>query len=78
MNGVFMSVDVTYYDHGLEPFCRFYEILDNGPCSSRKLSIDEAHKLAWELMLAGGEREYRTNYNCNHIHTVTVRYWARR
>ena len=78
MGSIRMTVSITYFDHGLGAFCRFYEILDHGPCTSRKLELEEAQKLAWELMLAGGEREYRSNYRCNHIHNVDVTYTARR
>ena len=73
-----MSVDITYYDHGLESDCGFYEILDGGECHSRKLSLEEARKLAWELMLAGGRREFNSNYLVPHIHNVIVTYQARR
>lgn len=73
-----MSVDITYYDHGLEPDCGFYEILDGGKCHSHKLTLEDARKLAWELMLAGGEREYCSNMYCPHIHNVIVSYKARR
>lgn len=78
MGSIRMTVSITYFDHGLEEFCRFYEIVDDNPCTSRKLTLEEAQRLAWELKLAGGERNYRTNYRCNHIHTVEVTYTARR
>lgn len=74
MNGVFMSVDITYYDHGIAPMCRFYEIVNGTPCTSRKLTLEDAHRLAWELKLAGGMREYRTNQFTPHIHYLTVTY----
>lgn len=73
-----MSVGITYFDHGLDAYCSYYEAVDGEEPIFRRLTLDEARKMAWELMLAGGTREYRTNYKCNHIHNVDVRYSADR
>lgn len=78
MGGVFMSVDITYYGPGLTPMCRFYEILNDEPCTSRKLSLEEAHRLMWELVLAGATKEYHSNQYDPSIHTVSAQYYARR
>ena len=77
MNRIYMNIDITYYDHGITPRCYIYEAIDNKPGTLNSIPFEQARKLAWELVLAGGKRKYETNSLTPHIHTVTVSYWAR-
>lgn len=77
MKYVYMSVSITLYRR-CEPDCAYYERLDGGEVTSRKLTLDEARRLQWELVKAGADREFRPNFLDNAISQVDVHYWARR
>lgn len=77
MNRVYMSISITLYSH-CEPDCTYWERIDDGPITHRKLSLDEARRMQWELVKAGAERKYCSNLFDNAISNVDVDYWARR
>ncbi len=79
MKYIYMSVVIHYFSRkSLAPICAYYEQteLDKVPVR-HELNEQAAHKLMWELKLAGGTKEIETNMFCPSIHTVTVTYWAR-
>lgn len=58
---VYICVDITDFGNG-DINCSLIQSVDDGPLESTQLDINHAHKLIWELVLAGGKRSYRTNY----------------
>lgn len=79
MNRVYMSVSITTYEWpNLEFDCTFWERLDGGEMTSRKLTLDEARKMMWELKLAGAEKKMEINPYNPKISYREVTYWARR
>ena len=77
MKYVYMSVSITLFRR-CEPDCYYCERLDGGEVTSRKLTLDEARRLQWELVKAGADREFRPNFFDNAVSQVDVRYWALR
>ena len=76
MKHIYMSLSITFYSTPrLQPECRFYERVDSGEMTVRKLSINEARKLQWELVKAGATRKAYSNMFNNTISTVDVSYW---
>lgn len=76
MKHIYMSLSITDYN---SPFlgteCRFWEAVDGGEMTCRKLPLQEARKLMWELVLAGGEKKLSINYLNPKINTREVTYW---
>ena len=58
---IWMNISITYYGNGTID-CRYYECIGNAPVEMKKISLDDARRMMWELVLAGGKRSYRTNY----------------
>lgn len=58
---IYISIDITDFGDGYVR-CEMLQSVDDGPLEATKLDINKAHKLIWELVLAGGKRSYRTNY----------------
>lgn len=77
MKYVYMNVSITLYPN-CEPDCYYWERLDDQPATFRKLTLDEARRMQWELVKAGAKREFRPNFLDNAISKVEVYYWARR
>ena len=76
MKHIYMSLAITFYATSrIQPECRFYERVDGGEMTVRKLSINEARKLQWELVKAGATRTAYSNMFNNAISTVDVSYW---
>lgn len=73
---VYMSLSISLY-RSLEPECTFYQRIDGGEMTSRKLTYAEAQRLQWELVKAGAERTFRPNWFDNAMAQVDVDYWAR-
>ena len=77
MKHIYMSLSITIYSaRRLQPDCRFYERVDNGEMTCRKLSLAEAQKLQWELVKAGAPRSFCSNMFTNGIANVDVDCWA--
>lgn len=76
MKHIYMSLAITFYSTSrIQPDCRFYERVDGGDMTVRKLSINEARKLQWELVKAGATRTICPNMFNNAISNVDVSYW---
>lgn len=79
MKSIFINIVITEYGtKDLEPYCRYWECIDCGEMTRRKLTKEEACKLMWELKLAGGTRTISTNKYDPSISYCEVQYWARR
>ena len=77
MKHLYMSISITLYNH-CEPNCTYWEEIDDEEMTSRRLTLEEARRMQWELVKAGAERTYRPNLYDNAISQVDVHYWARR
>ncbi len=58
---IYISVEIVDFGNG-DVRCDMLQSVDDGPLEATKLDINKAHKLIWELVLAGGKRSYSTNY----------------
>lgn len=77
MNGIYISVTSIEYNNGHTPAeYDMYEKVDDNQIVHHKLSWQEARRLQWELMKAGGEREYSANVYDPTICYSKVKYWA--
>ena len=75
MRQIYMSVQITNYGtKSMKPDCFFFNVDENDKLISKEISYDEARRLMWELKLAGGEKEVRTNYLCPNINYRKVVY----
>ena len=54
-NEIYMSVTITDFGNG-EVRCIFSESINDEPIRLSYIDINKAHKLMWELVLAGGKR----------------------
>lgn len=78
MNSIFMSVDITTYGiDSMKPICTFSEIVDGGEVMIRHISYEQALRLMWELVLAGGEKTMEVSRYDPTITYRHVSYWAR-
>lgn len=76
MKYVYIAVSIVNF-HYTRPFCTMYTRVDDGELEEKKLTLDEARKLMWELKLAGGEKTLRINQLDPHITERMVVYWMR-
>jgi len=77
MKSIYMNVTITNYNRNyIAPDCTYYESIDDKGMTSRKLTIDEARKLQWELVKAGATRRVEPNMFNNSISRVDVSYWV--
>lgn len=58
---IWMNISITNYGNG-NIDCRYYESIGDAPVEMKKISLNDARRMMWELVLAGGVRSYRTNY----------------
>lgn len=71
-----MSLSITLYRYS-EPDCTFWEKIDDGVMTHRKLSLEDALRMQWELKKAGATRQFRPNIFDNAMSHVDVDYFAR-
>ncbi len=73
---VYVSVSITRYsEHFIKPRCGLWQIIDGEPIEKTELEYSDACKLAWELVLIGGERTVRINPYDPSISEVEVTYY---
>lgn len=75
MKRVYMSVSISIGQYFTD--CTYWERLDGGETTQRKLSLAEAHQLMWELKLAGADKTVEVNPYNPKICFIEVTYWAR-
>lgn len=73
---VYMNVSMIIGEHFTN--CNYWERLDGGEITQRRLSLAEAHRLMWELKLAGADKTIEVNPYNPKICFIEVVYWARR
>ena len=59
-NEIWVNVSITDYGNGTID-CRYCERIGDAPIESKGININDARRMMWELVLAGGQRNYRTN-----------------
>ena len=69
---IYMNASITDFGNG-HIRCSFDQSIGDGELESRDLTKDEALRLIWELVLAGGKREVVINRYDRDI--VTVNAW---
>jgi len=57
---IWINVSITDYGNGTID-CRYCESIGDGPIEGKDISINDARRMMWELVLAGGQRSYHTN-----------------
>ena len=63
MKYIHMALHITQFNNSLlKPRCYFYHTInDAGDMACEYITLDKAHQLMWELVKAGGTREYHAN-----------------
>lgn len=78
MKSIYIRIITIEYNNPYTPAeYDMYEKVDDNKIVHRKLSWQEARRLQWELVKAGGEREYSANPYNPAISYSLVTYWAR-
>lgn len=75
MKHVFMKLSITYYSTRNCAMCLFFQKTPGSKLETRELTLNEARKLQWELMKAGGTRKVTTHPYINTIYDVEIEYW---
>lgn len=68
---IYMNASIIDFGNG-NIRCSFDQSIGDGELESRELTKDEALRLIWELVLAGGKREVRVNRYDRDIVTVSA------
>ena len=78
MKKTYLSITITYPNHGTAPDIHYYRDDGENVTSTRdKLTVAEANQLMWELVKLGGKNTYRANMFDNAISERRVTFWGK-
>lgn len=60
MNEIYINISITEYGNG-NMDCLYTEQVNDEPMTIKRIELDKARRLIWELVLAGGKRTVGIN-----------------
>lgn len=73
MKSIYLVVGITYFVDG--PQCFIHQLVDGEWYEASDIPIEKAYRLMWELVKAGGTREYKANNYDHSLHSVRTTLW---
>lgn len=77
MKSLYVNVSLTYYSNPeLDVECFLYRSLPSGASEMKQIPLNEAYKLMWKIVKAGGKRTYRPNRYKPTVSMVTAEFFT--
>lgn len=73
MKSIYLVVGIDYFVNG--PQCYFHQLVDGEWYESSHIPFEKAYQLMWELVKAGGTREYKANDYNPSLHSIRTTLW---